>query len=125
MLGLNAVRPYVGPSGPTGNLTDEAVEAMSPSAAAVSRLLRQGLTLTQIFTEFCQAKEQLTVAQAESRQLKLCLDQILKDIEDRTPAIQRQKEDYEVGHVGTGEDCSGRPVRTRGTGRQTREGHVT
>ena len=69
---------------------------MSPSAAAVSRLLRQGLTLTQMFTEFCQAKEELTVAQAESKQLKLCLDQILKDIEDRTPAIQRQKEDYEV-----------------------------
>ena len=75
---------------------------MSPSAAAVSRLLRRGLSLTQIFTEFCEAKEQLTAAQAESKQLKLCLDQILKDIEERTPAIQRQREDYEVGGMEGG-----------------------
>ncbi|KAF0296033.1 Nucleoprotein TPR [Amphibalanus amphitrite] len=78
-----------------GSLSDEAVEATSPSAAAVSRLLRQGMTLTQIFTGFSQAKEQLTATEAESKQFKLCLDQILKDIDEGTRAIQRQREDYE------------------------------
>ncbi|XP_043193787.1 nucleoprotein TPR-like [Amphibalanus amphitrite] len=79
-----------------GSLSDEAVEATSPSAAAVSRLLWQGMTLTQIFTGFSQAKEQLTATEAESKQFKLCLDQILKDIDKWTPAIQRQREDYEA-----------------------------
>ncbi|KAF0310537.1 Nucleoprotein TPR [Amphibalanus amphitrite] len=77
-----------------GSLSDEAVEATSPSAA--SRLLWQGMTLTQIFTGFSQAKEQLTATEAESKQFKLCLDQILKDIDKWTPAIQRQREDYEA-----------------------------
>lgn len=79
-----------------GGLTDDAIESMSPSAAAVSRLLRQGLTLTQIFTEFCQTKDALAEAQAETKQLKLYLDQILKDIDERAPAVRRLREDYEV-----------------------------
>ncbi|KAF0294738.1 Nucleoprotein TPR [Amphibalanus amphitrite] len=53
------------------------------------------MTLTQIFTGFSQAKEQLTATEAESKQFKLCLDQILKDIDEWTRAIQRQREDYE------------------------------
>ncbi|KAF0308961.1 Nucleoprotein TPR [Amphibalanus amphitrite] len=79
-----------------GSLSDEAAEATSPSAAAVRRLLWQGMTLTHIFTGFIQAKEQLTATGAESKQFKPCLDQILKDIDKWTPAIQRQREDYEA-----------------------------
>ncbi|KAF0296700.1 Nucleoprotein TPR [Amphibalanus amphitrite] len=78
------------------SLSDEAVEVTSPAAAAVSRLLWQGMTLTQIFTGFTQAKEQLTATEAESKQFKLCLDQILKDIDKWTLAIQTQQEDYEA-----------------------------
>ncbi|XP_037089681.1 nucleoprotein TPR-like [Pollicipes pollicipes] len=102
-----------------GGLTDAAVEEMSPSAAAVSRLLRQGMTLTQIFTEFCQAKDGLAAAQAESRQLKVYLDQILKDIEERTPAIQRQKEDYEaaVQTIEALTDSNDEALRELGTAR--------
>ncbi|KAF0305469.1 Nucleoprotein TPR [Amphibalanus amphitrite] len=80
-----------------GSLSDEAVEATSPSASRQSAgSCGKDMTLTQIFTGFSQAKEQLTATGAESKQFKLCLDQILKDIDKWTPAIQRQREDYEA-----------------------------
>ena len=79
-------------------LTDDAIESMSPSAAAASRfaifsqaiiftiliiffcfrLLKSGMTLTQIFSKYCDLTTDLQVKEAENKQLNDYLDNILK-----------------------------------------------
>ena len=76
-------------------LTEEGIETMAPSAAAASRLLKSGMTLTQIYSQYVSVSEQLLFKEEENKRLNSYIDQILQEIESRAPAIVRQREDYE------------------------------
>jgi len=56
----------------------ETVEAMFPSAAATSKLLKSGMTLTQIYNEYVTATDALQLEKDENKRLNLYLDQILQ-----------------------------------------------
>ncbi|XP_064626009.1 nucleoprotein TPR-like [Lineus longissimus] len=77
-------------------LSEEGIEAMSPTAAAASKLLKSGMTLTQIYSEYVQATDALQMEKEENRRLNQYLDQILQEIEERTPVMKKQREDYEA-----------------------------
>ena len=53
------------------------------------------MTLTQIYSSLVSSQEELTEARHENRRLNTYLDQILKEIEDRAPAMKQQREDYD------------------------------
>ena len=76
-------------------LTEDDVERLSPSAAAASKLLKGGITLTQIYSQLVASQEELLAQKDENARLNSYLDQILKEIESRAPGLKRQREDYE------------------------------
>lgn len=59
-------------------MTEDAIEAMSPSAAAASRLLKSGMTLTQIYSEFVRVSDELQNEKLENERLSQSLDKILE-----------------------------------------------
>ncbi|XP_074653725.1 nucleoprotein TPR-like isoform X2 [Tubulanus polymorphus] len=76
-------------------LTEESAETLSPTAAATSKLLKSGMTLTQIYSEYVQTTELLQTEKEEKARLNLQLDHILQEIEDKAPIIKKQREDYD------------------------------
>lgn len=75
---------------------DQAVEQLAPSAAITSRILKQGLSLTQIYTQLVETVNELTVVREENERLKSQMDVILREIEERAPALKRQRDEYNV-----------------------------
>ncbi|XP_046654064.1 nucleoprotein TPR-like isoform X3 [Daphnia pulicaria] len=69
---------------------EENIEAMSPAA---SRLLKSGMTLTQIYSQYVSISEQMLFEEEENKKLNNYIDQILQEHEDRAPTIARQRED--------------------------------
>ncbi|XP_011301181.1 nucleoprotein TPR [Fopius arisanus] len=75
---------------------DQAVEQLAPTAAITSRILKKGLSLTQIYTKLVDTVNELTVEKEENDKLKAQMDVILKELEDKAPAVQRQRVEYEA-----------------------------
>ncbi|XP_014606517.1 PREDICTED: nucleoprotein TPR-like [Polistes canadensis] len=82
---------------------DQAVEQLAPTAAVASRILKKGLSLTQIYTQLVDAINELTTEREENERLKSQMDVILRELEDKAPVLQQQREDYEAAtnHVAT------------------------
>ncbi|KAK0158432.1 hypothetical protein PV328_009434 [Microctonus aethiopoides] len=82
---------------------DQAVEQLAPTAAITSRILKKGLSLTQIYTQLVEAVNELTVEREENERLKAQMEVILRELEERAPALQRQREEYNaaVANVAT------------------------
>ena len=76
-------------------LTEEGISQLSPAAAAASKLIKSGMSLTQVYSELVSCQEELLNAKDENRQLNTYVEQILSDIEERAPAFKRQRDDYE------------------------------
>lgn len=74
---------------------DQAVEQLAPTAAVTSRVLRKGLSLTQIYTQLVDVTNELSTAREENERMKIHMDDILHEIEEKTPILQQQREDYE------------------------------
>ncbi|XP_015171242.1 PREDICTED: nucleoprotein TPR-like [Polistes dominula] len=82
---------------------DQAVEQLAPTAAVASRILKKGLSLTQIYTQLVDATNELTMEREENERLKSQMDVILRELEEKAPILQQQREDYEAAtnHVAT------------------------
>ncbi|XP_061166094.1 nucleoprotein TPR-like [Saccostrea echinata] len=75
--------------------TSEHVETLFPNAAATSKLVNSGMSLTQIYNEYMQASENLYLEKEETKRLNSYIDTILQEIEEKAPLIRKQREDYE------------------------------
>ena len=58
-------------------MSADKVEAMFPTAATTSKMLKSGMTLTQIYNEYVQATDSLLLEKQENTRLNTYLDQIL------------------------------------------------
>ncbi|KAF2897948.1 hypothetical protein ILUMI_08223, partial [Ignelater luminosus] len=72
------------------------VEELSPSAAAASRLIKPGMSLTQIYTQYVNVSEELAHEKEECRRLNSYIQHIINEIEDKGPLLRKQREDYET-----------------------------
>ncbi|XP_033209143.1 nucleoprotein TPR-like isoform X2 [Belonocnema kinseyi] len=75
---------------------DQAVEQLAPTAAVTSRVLKKGLSLTQIYTQLVEATNELAMEREENEKLKAHMEDILREIEEKAPILQQQREDYEA-----------------------------
>ncbi|XP_024937433.1 nucleoprotein TPR isoform X2 [Cephus cinctus] len=82
---------------------DQAVEQLAPTAAIASRVLKKGLTLTQIYTQLVEATNELALEREENERLKSQMEIILRELEEKAPVLQQQNKDYEtaVANVAT------------------------
>ena len=70
--------------------------SLSPSAAGVSAQLRSGLTLTQIYSRYVESCDQLTKEKEENGRLNNYLERILTELDEKTPALQRLRQDHDA-----------------------------
>lgn len=82
---------------------DATIEGLSPSAAVASRLIKSGMTLTQIYSQYVAVSEELHLQKEETRKLNLYVNTIIEEIEEKAPVLKKQREDYEhaLEHVAT------------------------
>ncbi|XP_075224314.1 nuclear basket protein megator isoform X2 [Lycorma delicatula] len=74
---------------------ENVVENLSPAAAAAGRLIKSGMTLTQIYCQYAQVSEELILEKEQNRKLNLYVNTILKEIEEKAPILKKQREDYD------------------------------
>ncbi len=78
-------------------LSEADIEQLSPAAAVASRLLKNGMTLTQIYSEYVNLAESLQNEKNETQRLKTYISEVVKEIEEKAPVLKRQKMEYEEG----------------------------
>ena len=76
-------------------LSEDSIESLSPSAAHASRLLKSGLTVTGIYSQMVGLGEDLQKEKQETARLNLYIQQILEEVDSRTPQLRKQREEYE------------------------------
>ena len=76
-------------------MSESDIEQLSPAAAVASRLLKSGMTLTQIYSEYVNLSESLQTEKSENERLKAYLSELVSEIEEKAPIITRQKHEYE------------------------------
>ncbi|KAF6202591.1 hypothetical protein GE061_002989 [Apolygus lucorum] len=74
--------------------SEAAVSRLSPMAASASKLLKSGLTLTQLYTKYAESMQELLVEKQEKERLKEYIEKIMKEIEEKSPILAKQQEDY-------------------------------
>uniref|UniRef100_A0A182QGG3 Nucleoprotein TPR n=1 Tax=Anopheles farauti TaxID=69004 RepID=A0A182QGG3_9DIPT len=70
---------------------EHAVEMLAPTAAATSRMIKTGMSLTEVYTQYVSTMESLQQEQKENGKLKLQLQNILQELEQSAPEIARQQ----------------------------------
>ena len=75
---------------------DQAVEQLAPTAAIASRVLKKGLSLTQIYTQLVDATNELVVEREENERLKSQMDRILQELAEKAPELLQEREEYEM-----------------------------
>lgn len=74
---------------------DMALSDLAPSAATASKLLKSGMSLTQIYSQLVKVTDDLTQEKEENRRLNNTINQILQELEEKAPILQKQKIDCE------------------------------
>lgn len=76
-------------------LSESDIQQMSPAAAVASRLLKSGMSLTQIYSEYVNLSEELQNEKQENQRLKTYVNEIVNDIEAKAPILKRQRQEHE------------------------------
>ena len=79
-------------------LTQEELEGFSPTAAAAVKLLKSGMTLTEMFSEYIEKSNEAERLSAENERLNECMDAMVADIKEKVPLLNKQRADYENAH---------------------------
>lgn len=69
---------------------EQVMERVAPSAAAASKLLKSNMTLTEIYTLYVKTAENLRMQERENANMKIQLQEIVKEIELRAPEINQR-----------------------------------
>ncbi|XP_060088376.1 nucleoprotein TPR [Heteronotia binoei] len=76
-------------------LSEEELAAMSPTAAAVAKVVKPGMKLTELYNAYIEAQDQLLLEKLENKRINKYLDEIVQEVEAKAPILKRQREEYE------------------------------
>lgn len=74
---------------------EHVLEQMTPTAAAASRRLKSGMTLTEIFTMYVKTEQELQVKKRECTQNEIQLKSIVAELQEKAPEWKRQAIEYQ------------------------------
>ncbi|XP_014243123.1 nucleoprotein TPR [Cimex lectularius] len=74
--------------------SEAAVSRLSPMAASASKLLKSGLTLTQLYTKYAEVSQELIVYKNENEHMREYMAKVLDDINEKVAVLKKQEEDY-------------------------------
>ncbi|CAL1291713.1 unnamed protein product [Larinioides sclopetarius] len=75
-------------------LNQDTIEKIFPVAAATSKVLHSGITLTELYVEYTRLQEELQSQKNENANLTKELKQIIAEIEEKTPIINQRMQEY-------------------------------
>ncbi|MFT7809073.1 nucleoprotein TPR-like isoform X3 [Arapaima gigas] len=75
--------------------SEEHLTTMSPTAAVVSKMVKPGMKLTELYSAYVEAQDQLQLERLENKRVNKYLDDIVKEVEAKGPLLKRQREEYE------------------------------
>ncbi|XP_051556343.1 nucleoprotein TPR-like isoform X2 [Myxocyprinus asiaticus] len=75
--------------------TEEELTSMSPTAAAVAKIVKPGMKLMELYNAFVEAQDQLHLEKLENKRVNKVLDEIVLEVETKAPILKRQREEYE------------------------------
>ncbi|CAL8368983.1 unnamed protein product [Boreogadus saida] len=78
------------------SLTEEQLDSMCPSAAAIAEIVKPGMKFFELYNAFSSAQSQLQLEKQESRRVSRVLDEIVQEVESKAPVLRRQREEYEA-----------------------------
>ncbi|GFY37217.1 nucleoprotein TPR [Trichonephila inaurata madagascariensis] len=76
-------------------LNQDTIEKIFPVAAATSKVLHSGITLTELYVEYTRIQEELQIQKDENANLTRELKQIISEIEEKTPIINQRMLEYD------------------------------
>ncbi|XP_048845940.1 nucleoprotein TPR isoform X2 [Brienomyrus brachyistius] len=76
-------------------LTEEELTTMSPTAAAVAKIVKPGMKFTELYNAYVEAQDQLQLERLENKRVNQYLDEIVQEVEAKAPILKRQREEYE------------------------------
>ncbi|XP_012694986.2 translocated promoter region b, nuclear basket protein isoform X3 [Clupea harengus] len=83
-----------GSAGAASVMTEEPLTTMSPTAAAISKF-RPGMKLTELYSAYIEAQEQLQLERLDNRRVNKYLDDIVQEVEAKAPILKRQRDEHE------------------------------
>ncbi|XP_048832037.1 translocated promoter region b, nuclear basket protein isoform X4 [Brienomyrus brachyistius] len=78
----------------TASLTEQ-LTTMSPTAALVSKMIKPGMKITEVYSAYMETHEQLQLERMENKRVNQYLDEILKEVEAKVPMLKRQRDEHE------------------------------
>ncbi|XP_072200005.1 nucleoprotein TPR isoform X2 [Excalfactoria chinensis] len=76
-------------------LSEEELAAMSPTAAAVAKVVKPGMKLTELYNAYVETQDQLLMEKLENKRINKYLDEIVREVEAKAPILKRQREEFE------------------------------
>uniref|UniRef100_A0A8C8HS37 Nucleoprotein TPR n=1 Tax=Oncorhynchus tshawytscha TaxID=74940 RepID=A0A8C8HS37_ONCTS len=76
-------------------LSEETVTTMSPTAAAVAKIVKPGMKLTELYTAYVETQEALELQHVENKRVNKYLDDIVQEVEAKGPVLKRQRDEHE------------------------------
>lgn len=70
------------------------LESLSPSAAIASKFIKSRMSLTQAYDQLVKLSDELELEQNEKKRLSNALTSILNELEERSPFIEQQQQQY-------------------------------
>uniref|UniRef100_A0AAQ4R059 Translocated promoter region a, nuclear basket protein n=1 Tax=Gasterosteus aculeatus aculeatus TaxID=481459 RepID=A0AAQ4R059_GASAC len=77
------------------SLTEEQLDAMCPSAAAISAIVKPAMKFFDLYNAYAECQTQLQLEKQETRRVSRVLDEIVLEVESKAPVLKRQREEYE------------------------------
>ncbi|KAM8851015.1 nucleoprotein TPR-like [Spinachia spinachia] len=76
-------------------LTEEQLDAMCPSAAAIAAIVKPAMKFFDLYNAYAECQTQLQLEKQETRRVSRVLDEIVLEVESKAPVLKRQREEYE------------------------------
>ncbi|MEE6496310.1 hypothetical protein FKM82_002298 [Ascaphus truei] len=87
-------------------LSEEELTALSPTAAAVAKVVKPGMKFTELYNAYVETQDQMLMEKLENKRINKYLDEIVKEVEAKAPILKRQREEYERMQKSMASLCS-------------------
>ncbi|KAM8838870.1 nucleoprotein TPR-like [Synchiropus picturatus] len=77
------------------SLTEDQLDSLCPSAAAIAAIVKPGMKFFDLYNAYTECQTQLQLEKQETRRVSKVLDEIVKEVESKAPVLKRQREEYE------------------------------
>ncbi|XP_054888551.1 nucleoprotein TPR [Poeciliopsis prolifica] len=91
----NATMKAAGKNCCGSSLTEEQLDSMCPSAAAIAAIVKPGMKFFDLYNAYAECQTQLQLEKQETRRVSKVLDEIVQEVESKAPVLKRQREEYE------------------------------